>query len=182
MKQARTIGWALVLALGVAAAPVDAQGKGKEKDKGKKERTEEVRRERDDRRDDRRYDDRYERDGRRKGVPPGWCIGRGNPHNTRENCGDRGERYDPRYDDRRDSRNDRYDDRDRNDRGSYEERHEYYHRVHDQECRARAAERPLDIRWQVQVRAECKAEHDRWHARNEPGTYERPILQRRPGS
>ncbi len=186
MKQARTIWLTLVLAAGVSlgVTPADAQGKSKENKGGKgKHKVEQVRRDR-DRDDDRferrdvRHDDRDDsrQDGRRRGVPPGWCIGRGNPHNTPENCGRNGDRYDPRYDDRRDRRSDD----DRYDRGSFEERHDYFHRVHDAQCRERAAQRPLDVRWQIQVRAECSTEHERWHARNDPSRNHQPILQRRP--
>jgi hypothetical protein len=93
--------------------------------------------------------------GQARGVPPGWCIGRGNPHNTPENCGYRSLTHD-----RRDGRNPTG--------RSFEEAHTLFHRDHDSRCRARAAERPLDVEWQVRVRAECTAEHDRWHARNDP--------------
>lgn len=93
----------------------------------------------------RRSDDRYDA-GRRQGVPRGWCIGRGNPHNTVENCGRRGERYDRRY-------------------GSYQEAHQAYHRGEYERCRARLAERPLDVAWQLRVRAECNRQHDEWHRR-----------------
>lgn len=147
------LSFTLALAAVLAAAPADAQGKG---DKKEKSRTEQVRREvRDDRWD---RDVRLERrDGRQ--VPPGWCQGRGNPHNTPENCGyDRRRSDDRRHDDRR------YDDRRY---GSFEEAHRAFHRDHDRICRERAAQRPFDVRWQLQVRNECKAEHDRWHARNE---------------
>ncbi|HEV2734356.1 MAG TPA: hypothetical protein VGV85_05925 [Longimicrobiaceae bacterium] len=158
----------MALAAALAAAPADAQGKGKGKDKDKqRERTEQVRFRDDDRRDRDDDDDRWDDDDvrleRRRQVPPGWCKGKGNPHNTRENCG-----YDRRDDDRR--RDDRrYDDRRRDDRydtrsGSYEQAHQAFHRDHDRICRERASQRPFDPRWQLQVRGECKAEHDRWHA------------------
>lgn len=153
------LSFVVALAAALAASPVDAQGKGKGKQK-EKSRTEQVR--------TREYrDDRWDqevrlerRDGKR--VPPGWCRGKGNPHNTPENCG-----YDRRRDDRR--YDDRYDDRRRDDRryGSFEEAHRAFHREHDRVCRERAAQRPFDVRWQLRVRTECKAEHDRWHARNE---------------
>ncbi|HEV2148748.1 MAG TPA: hypothetical protein VGR37_15190 [Longimicrobiaceae bacterium] len=149
----------VALAAGLAAAPADAQGKGNKKEKS---RTEEVRNRehRDDRRDEDRWDDRVRlerREGKR--VPPGWCKGKGNPHNTPENCG-----YD-RRDDRRDD--DRYDDRRYDDRRSrsYEDAHRAFHREHDQVCRERASQRPFDARWQLRVRTECKLEHDRWHDR-----------------
>lgn len=184
MKRMRSLQLSFVVALAAALAvsPADAQGKGNGKGKQKeKARTEQVRDR--DYRDDRRDDDRWDReirlerrDGKR--VPPGWCIGKGNPHNTPENCGydrDRRDRRDDRYDDRRDRRRDdgRYDDRRYDDRryGSFEEAHRAFHRSHDRVCRERAAQRPLDVRWQLRVRSECKAEHDRWHARNDPSRY-----------
>lgn len=183
----------LLAATPLALSPVQAQGKSKAKakhsevkkqDKRDEHRRPELRRRADDRdryehdddryeqRDDRRYDDedrydygdRYERrDGKR--VPPGWCKGRGNPHNTPENCGynrdrrferdgryERGDdRYDPRYPDGRS--------------GSYDEAHRRFHDVHDRQCRERAAQRPLDIEYQLRVRSDCKATHDRWHDR-----------------
>src|SRR5690606_17689593 len=65
------------------------------------------RRDRDDRDSRDRYDNRRRRPqatwedilfGRdehgRTRVPPGWCRGRGNPHNTPENCGYSNRRYD----------------------------------------------------------------------------------------
>ena len=163
----------MALAAALAAAPADAQGKGKGKDK-QRERTEQVRFRDDDRRDRDDDDDRWDDDDvrleRRRQVPPGWCKGKGNPHNTPENCGRRRDdrRRDDRYDDRR--RDDRrYDDRRRDDRydtrsGSYQQAHQAFHRDHDRICRERASQRPFDPRWQLQVRSECKADHDRWHA------------------
>lgn len=162
----------VALAAALAASPADAQGKGKGKDKNR-ERTEQVRFREDDRRrddDDDRWDDddvRLERRDRRQ-VPPGWCRGKGNPHNTPENCG-----YDRRRDDRRrddDRRDDdrRYEDRRYDDRlgrsGSYQEAHQAFHREHDRICRERASQRAFDPVWQLRVRNECKVEHDRWHA------------------
>jgi hypothetical protein len=152
----------VALAAALAAGPADAQGNGKGKDKNR-ERTEQVRFREDDRRDDDdRWDDddvRLERRDRR--VPPGWCKGKGNPHNTRENCGRRRD-DDRRYDDRR------YEDRRYDDRlgrsGSYQESHQAFHREHDRICRERASQRAFDPVWQLRVRNECKVEHDRWHA------------------
>lgn len=155
----------VALAAALAASPADAQGKGK--GNKNRERTEQVR----FREDDRRYDDRWDDDDvrlqrrDRRQVPPGWCRGKGNPHNTPENCGYR--RDDRRYDDRR-YEDRRYEDRRYDDRygrsGSYEQAHQAFHRDHDRICRDRASQRPFDPRWQLQVRSECKAEHDRFHA------------------
>lgn len=173
MKTKSTLGFTFTIALAavMSASPAlgqNGKGKGQEKSgerqrveaRDERNRAEEQRREARERRDreERRYSEgRLERrDGRK--VPPGWCKGKGNPHNTVANCGTRGERYDPRYDDRR--YDDRYDDRRS---GSYAEAHAEFHRVHDRQCRERAAQRLLDLRWQVQVRSECKQVHDRWH-------------------
>ena len=177
----------LALAAGLAAAPADAQQKGKAKGK-EKSRPELVRRESDrhaakrraelmreatkrreaarrveaERRtddrwdDDRRDDDRWNgarEEGRRKDVPRGWCQGKGNPHNTPENCGYRSDR-----DGSWSGSGDRYD-------SSYDRAHRDFHSDHDRQCRMRAAERPLDLQWQIQVRSECKRRHDDWHLR-----------------
>lgn len=175
MKSMRILNVSLMMALAVAlgASPADAQGKGKNKDKGKKQRTEQVREDRRDR-DDR--DERYDRrDGRweddvrleRRGdkrVPPGWCKGKGNPHNTPENCGhDASRRGDRRHDDRYD-RDRRYDRR--GDSGSFDQEHAEFHRWLDEEYRARAAQRPVtDLGWQIEVRRQKSEEHRRWHER-----------------
>lgn len=169
----------LGLALALAGTPATAQGKSKEQ--GKKARVEAVKEKRtrpelqrrdDDRNRDRsweeillgtdRRDDRYGRNA--KGVPRGWCKGKGNPHNTPENCGPNARRDDRSRNGGLDpvwgGRSDRY--------GSYEEAHAAMHREHDRACRARAAERPVDVGWQIRVRAECKTAHDRWHDRYDP--------------
>jgi hypothetical protein len=180
MKSSRTLNFSLVMALAAAlsASPALAQGKGKGNDKGKKQKTEQVREDRrwEDRRDDDRWEDdrrsdrweedvRLERRDRRDGkrVPPGWCKGKGNPHNTVENCGyDGARRGDRVY--RRDDESGRYEDR-RSDRrsGSFAQEHAEFHRWLDEEYRARAAQRPLDVRWQLEVRRQKSEEHRRWH-------------------
>lgn len=93
---------ALALAAALSASPVVAQkGNGNGNGNGKKH--EQVHRSERRDRDDDRYE-RRDRDDRRevrrngRDVPPGWCKGKGNPHNTPENCGYRSDR---RYDDRR---------------------------------------------------------------------------------
>lgn len=166
----------LALLAALTATPVLAQGKAKGQEKHKdrsevvqqkrsSERPELQRRDRPDDRYDRRWDDRDRSKGKRKSVPPGWCIGKGNPHNTPENCGTRSDR---RYDDRD------YDDRDRDRRddgrryGSLVEAHDRFYRDLERRCDRRLAERPLDPVWQIRVRAECRAEHDRWHDRYDP--------------
>lgn len=157
----------VLLAFGTTQALAQGKSQGKNKDKQKvevKQRDRDRRPEPELRRRD-RDDDRYERDrrddrdrrydGRRKGVPRGWCIGRGNPHNTPENCG---------YD------RDRRDRRDRDDRryASFEEAHRAYHRDVYDRCIARANDRPLDVQRQIRIRTECSRAHEEWHRRNDP--------------
>ena len=141
--------FALVLVL--AAAPLDAQGRsGQAKGKQKQE---EVRRQEEERRPvlQRRdaEDDWYEYEQqRRTSVPRGWCQGKGNPHNTVENCGyQAASRSGGIYRG-----------------GSYEQQHAEFHRYLDDRYRTLAAQRPLDIRRQLELRAQKSAEHDRWHA------------------
>jgi hypothetical protein len=167
--RADLIGTALLMI--VLAVPAQAQKKEKEKDRGNDRRAPQGQVDRwNEARPDlvRRNGDRYEVEQRRDGqdrargngagkVPPGWCRGQGNPHNTPANCGFADWRRD----------RDGWSIGDRRYR-SFEEAHEVFHRHHDRECRLRAAERPLDPSWQLRVRAECRAEHDAWHARNDP--------------
>ncbi|HVG43252.1 MAG TPA: hypothetical protein VM890_00940, partial [Longimicrobium sp.] len=88
-------------------------------------------------------------------VPPGWCIGRGNPHNTVANCGNGSSRYDRRYDPRYNgTRNTNTGTYGGYNSGSYSD----WKRWHDQQCRDLARQRPLDLRWQAQVRSQCAAE------------------------
>ena len=67
----------LALALVGLAAPALAQGNGNGDGNGRAGAGE-----------DRPQLQRREANDRRDAVPPGWCLGRGNPHNTPENCGD----------------------------------------------------------------------------------------------
>jgi hypothetical protein len=123
-----------------------------------------------DRRADRAWswgDERYRLSTRRhRDVPPGWCNGVGNPHNTVANCGWSRSRYDAGGGVYRD------DDgtwRDGDTRyGSYSEAHDAFHRHQDALCRDRADDRPFDPAYQLQVSRECSAEHDRWHDRYDP--------------
>ncbi|HEX7239725.1 MAG TPA: hypothetical protein VF263_05640 [Longimicrobiaceae bacterium] len=170
--RAATLSLALAVVAVMAASPASAQRKDEHRFKEREQAGV---------RYDRRYDDR-DRDGRRDRVPPGWCNGRGNPHNTAANCGydrddrrrdDRDRRYDDRYD--RDRRYDdrRYDDRRYDSRSgrygryssyaSFARAHDSFHRRHDWECRDLAARRPLDPGWQIRVRSDCKRRHDDWH-------------------
>lgn len=179
MKTTFNLALAAVLAAVLGAAPAEAQGNGKGRDNDRdRDRYEQRDRDRDDdddddrprferrRTDDRRYDDRYDSRTSQRRVPPGWCRGRGNPHNTAENCRynsqrDRWERYDSRT-----GRYETYDTYNRNgNRGSYDQAHRDFHYSHDRQCRDRAAQRPLDVRWQIQVRSDCKAIHDDFHRR-----------------
>lgn len=124
------------------------------------------RRDRNDRDDRDRYDDRrrrpqatwedilFGRDARgRRRVPPGWCRGRGNPHNTPENCGYSNRRYDWDY-------RDRY-----GGYGSYVEAHRAFHRALDREYAARARRHPNDPFYLIRLRAEKAADHALWHER-----------------
>ncbi|HYR08549.1 MAG TPA: hypothetical protein VEQ60_12295 [Longimicrobium sp.] len=177
---------AIALVAALSASPALAQGKGnsggngrdrveqhdRDRDDDDDDRRDRVRRDRDD---DRRSEPRFERRGSntQQRVPPGWCRGRGNPHNTAANCRYNSsrsawERYDDR-DRRWESRttyergtNDRYDSRNG---GSYDSAHRDFHYSHDRQCRERAAQRPTDLRWQVQVRQECAARHQEFHRR-----------------
>ena len=161
MKNGLSLSLALALAAAVSASPAMAQqGKAKHNGNGNRARTEV----RDERRrdDDRRGDLRLDRRTTSRRVPPGWCIGRGNPHNTVENCGPGRDRYDRRYDPRYNGTYDpRYDSRS----GSYSQRHADYHSWHDRQCRDLAAQRPLDLSYQMRVRAQCQVEHQEWHRR-----------------
>jgi hypothetical protein len=180
MKTTFSLPLAIALAAALSASPADAQGNGKGRgnDRDRQEQRDD-RRDRDDdddddderprferrRTDDRRQDQRsYPTTSQQRRVPPGWCQGRGNPHNTAENC-----RYNSQRSrwERYDSRTGRYETQDSYGRngGSYEAAHRDFHYAHDRQCRERAAQRPLDPRWQIQVRSECKAIHDDFHRR-----------------
>ncbi len=188
MINSRIVGLSLVLMLtgSIGASPADAQGKSKaNKNKSKVEKVEKRLQQRPvlERRTTLEEviwpGDRVDsRDGRaRKGVPPGWCIGKGNPHNTPENCrysnggiwGDLDGRSDSRYPypDGRigDSRYPYPDSRAGMDRGSYDAAHREFHRIHDRRCQELASRSPLDPIYQLEVRGQCKLEHDEWHRR-----------------
>lgn len=93
-------------------------------------------------------------DRRRRDVPRGWCQGRGNPHNTPENCGYSSDR---RYDWDREDRYGGY--------GSYNQAHAEFHRALDREYSARASQIRSDPISQIRLRAEKAADHQRWHER-----------------
>ena len=157
---------ALVLAAVVSASPAEAQkgrGHGSGPGHGQQDRA----RDRDDdhHRDDRRgrEEPRFER---RRNVPPGWCQGQGNPHNTVENCGYGSGRSSSRASSRSGSStrwpatgtSSRY-----GNGNSYEQAHRDFHYSHDRQCQQRLAQNPTNLRWQVQVRSECKSTHDAFH-------------------
>lgn len=206
--------FALAIAAALAATPALAQkghGHGHDKQQDRVERRDDDhadRRRRDD--DDRNArDDRnrrsdgtwrsaqniqYGQNGSRPGDRhPGWCTGRGNPHNTVANCGRGADRYDPRYDTRR---NGSYGNRNptvyrngsgngtygsygtyngnptvyRNgsrtgtySNGSYTAAHDAFHRQQARECSAAAAQRRNDRSWQLRVASQCNAQHQAWH-------------------
>ena len=135
-----TVPFLFALALALAASPADAQGRRAAEKQNGKDRQEEVRRENDEQRPVLQRREANE-------VPRGWCQGRGNPHNTVENCGYQ-------------STNSRIGSRG----GSYEESHADFHRRLDDRYRTLAAQRPLDIRRQLELRAQKSSEHERWHA------------------
>jgi hypothetical protein len=139
----------LGFSLSLSVSPADAQGKGKKQDR-ERDRVEQV--------SDGWYGDDYGQARRGQGngagkVPPGWCQGRGNPHNTRENCGYTADRRN----DSRGSVGGRA--------GSYEREHAEFHRQLDRRYEELAARRPLDVAYQIQLRADKAAEHRRWHER-----------------
>jgi hypothetical protein len=157
----------LAFALALASTPAMAQGRGNGNGHGngkaKSEQTRKAAEERrpvlqrradDDQDDDRYDDDRYEdtygvySNGQRRSVPPGWCKGKGNPHNTVENCGYGNDRYNATY-----SRSG----------SSYEASHADFHRYLDDKYRSLASRNPLDVRRQLELRAQKSAEHQRWH-------------------
>jgi len=191
---------ALVVAAALSASPALAQkgGHGNGHGRGNDRHHTEVRGDRDH---DRDRDDRYDRDDRddrryrnetvyRNGnntrlerrVPQGWCIGRGNPHNTVANCGPGQYRYNRRYDPRynggvqydrygnRVNNSGRYNTSDRyNSSGRYNtgssgtygnsrDSYDAWKRQHDVYCRDLSRQRPLDLRYQLQVRNQCAAE------------------------
>lgn len=206
---------AAMLAVSPVDAQGNGNGRGNDKHKDKDNRPrQEIRRE-DDRWEDRRRDDERRRDDARRaeerrrddarryeerrsestrferregrGVPRGWCQGRGNPHNTARNCGYRGSMDGIRRDrdgylrdrlgrvimgDGRvyDQRNGEYRrtgstsrDRDVYRQGSYGgSSHSEYHAWHDQQCRDRAAQAG-GVTGRLRVAAQCKSEHDAWH-------------------
>lgn len=150
---------ALALALVALPATVEAQGRGN-KDR-ESNRPELIRRGEDRRDDDRRWEG--ERRDERRG-PPFCRNGEGHPVHGMQWCRDKG--FDSGYGgilgrlpggDQR--RSDAYGG------SSYERSHQEFHARHDRQCRMRAAERPLDLQWQIRVRSECKQRHDEWHAR-----------------
>jgi hypothetical protein len=152
----------LVMATLLSAAPAMAQGNSQNRGNAPRAELREDRDDRDRDRDRPRLDRRDTRQDARKGprqVPPGWCIGRGNPHNTPENCGYARDR---RGDDRVYDRNRTVD---RRAGTSYEQRHADFHRRHDAECRERARRAGLRPAELLRVRTECAREHDEWHRR-----------------
>jgi hypothetical protein len=106
-------------------------------------------------RHDRRDHSRWDTWSRRRNVPPGWCQGRGNPHNTVENCGYGPGRYDPR------AQSGRYERGTYDPYGVYGRNQEERDRQLDRQCRAREAERPGDPIWQLQVAKQCRLEQQR---------------------
>src|SRR5215211_7487695 len=126
MTKKLTLPLALVVAAAFSASPAVAQkGHGNGHGNSGKHQANVERRDRDRDRDDdvswqerQRREEAWQREQRviqaqrnrtasrstnsrlQRRVPPGWCIGRGNPHNTVANCGAGSNRYDRRYDPR----------------------------------------------------------------------------------
>lgn len=180
---------ALALAAALTASPALAQGKGKDKDKDKdRARPELVKRTPagstslrplyDGSRDVRWEDERYEQRGDPREQGPAFCRnGKGHPKHGWRWCEERGFGRNARYDSRigayesRDRRastrtSDRYETRGvyGSSRGGYDQQHADFHRQLDQRYSEAARSRPLDVRYQLQLRAQKQAEHDRWHA------------------
>jgi hypothetical protein len=197
-KSRLTLPLALVVAAAFSASPALAQhgnghgssshGRSESHDRDH-DRNDDHRR--DDRRDDHHSSSRSDTWHRSNGtlsrrVPPGWCTGRGNPHNTVANCGVGSNRYDRRYDPRYngtygnrtpdrfgrtydsrtgryyDSRTGRYYDQYGNVYGntgsSSRSAFDAWKRNHDAQCRALARQRPLDLSYQSRLRSQCVAE------------------------
>lgn len=170
MMKKLTLPLALVAAAAFSASPAVAQkGHDDHGDRGEhRARVERRDRDDDDRRDDRRgRDERWRREQHSRSssnrlqrrVPPGWCIGRGNPHNTVENCGAGRNRYERRYDPRFNNSTGRFNNgSDRFNGSNNRQAYSSWKRVHDQQCANLARQRPLDLRWQAQVRSQCSAQ------------------------
>jgi hypothetical protein len=180
MTKKLTLPLALVVAAAFSASPAVAQkGHGNGHGNSGKHRPQVERRDRDRDRDDdswrerQRREEQWQREQRviqsrrsrtssrsantrlERRVPPGWCIGRGNPHNTVANCGSGSNRYDRRYDPRyNNTGTGSYGTYGGYNSGSYSD----WKRWHDQQCRDLSRQRPLDLRWQLQVRQQCAAE------------------------
>lgn len=158
---------ALALAAALAGAP-SAEAQRGNRDRDGDRRWEERRRDDDDRRHRGKHDDRRRVSSNRR-VPPGWCIGRGNPHNTRENCGYSARRNDGRVwrdgrwvyvGDRRIASSGRY-----STRASWDRAHRDYHEAYERTCRDRVR-RVSGIAAKARVTRECSIQHDRWHQLN----------------
>ena len=53
-------------------------------------------------------------------------------------------------------------------RAQYDQAHQAFHQQQDRQCRAQENQRPLDLQWRLQVRNQCRAEHEAWHQRYDP--------------
>ncbi|HUE95285.1 MAG TPA: hypothetical protein VMN39_01410 [Longimicrobiaceae bacterium] len=156
------LGVFVLVGLGSLPDAAAAQGRGNAANRDAVER-----RDRDDRDDD-RYDDRYYGDERReqrsRNAGPPFCRnGQGHPVHGRQWCYDRGfgtgsSVGDIIFDDRRsDNRS--------LDHADYDRSHADFHRELDRRYADLASRRPLDLQYQLELRREKQAEHDRWHQR-----------------
>lgn len=148
----------------LVATPALAQGKGNSNDRdrakatdsrrGSQQRPELIRR-------SESRDGKQQRRNSKAQNGPAFCrSGAGHPVHGRRWCEDRGhgvystDRYDTRTTDRK-----------RRGSSSYDVAHAEFHRQHDRQCSARAADRPLDLQHQVRVRNDCRQRHEEWHRR-----------------
>lgn len=155
----------LLVALALTSLPslASAQGRG---NGGRADVENRRERDRNDDRDDDRYDDRYDddRDSRRGEGPPFCRNGEGHPVHGWEWCEEKG--YGDGYGNRSlgaiifgDDRNDRNVSGSRN----YDRAHEQFHYELDRRYSDLSSRRPLDLGYQLRIRREKAAEHDRWH-------------------
>ena len=162
-----------LLTVGAFSSPTDAMGQfpfpTRPDVESDDRRDREERRDRDRDRDDDPWaigdDDDRDRGRSARGEdrgPPFCRNGEGHPVHGRQWCRDRG--FEPSSVGDiifGDSRVDRQRDRD----GRYDTQHAEFHRALDEHYYELAARRPLDVGYQLELRREKQAEHDRWHRR-----------------
>lgn len=137
--------------LALVALPItaSAQGRGNGRDREATERR------------DRDWESVDERDRR---GPPFCRNGEGHPVHGWEWCRDKGFDRDGSLGDIIFG-DDRYYDEGRYDSRDYDRAHDEFHRALDRRYIDRASRRPLDLRYQLELRREKEREHERWHER-----------------